>query len=85
MSDIEEIEAKLDELIDAHRALAAQHEALFLTSQVMFALVNAPLPIVLHILLNARHSIVAGKDLEYQQMVDQALNSLLEIANGLPP
>jgi hypothetical protein len=85
MGKLHEVEAKLDELIEAHRAMAAQHEALFQTSKIMFALIDSPLPMKRHLiqslrLATIRHLNQGPRDDQYQEMVSAALAELQEVA-----
>jgi hypothetical protein len=85
MGRIEEVETKLDEMIEKHRALAARTEALFETCKIMFALIPAPLPMTRH-LLQSLHRVTLhqmnheGRDLEYQLLVEAALEELQAVA-----
>lgn len=85
MYESEELEAKLDELIEKHRTMAARTEALFETSKIMFALIPAPLPMTRH-LLQSLHRVTLhqmyyeGRDLEYQLLVEAALEELQAVA-----
>jgi hypothetical protein len=82
---IEEVETKVDELIEKHRAMAAQTEALFETCKIMFALIPAPLPMTRH-LLQSLHRVTLhqmhrdGRDQEYQLLVEAALEELQAVA-----
>jgi hypothetical protein len=85
MGKLKEVETKLDELIEKHRAMAAQMEALFATSKVMFALIPAPLPLTRHLLHRVHQLKVAEvhyqhRDEEYRSLVDAALEELQSVA-----
>jgi hypothetical protein len=85
MDKVKEIETKLDQLLEKHRALAARHEALFETSKVMFALIDAPLPMVQHLLhhqyrVTWTHRHHVGMDDQYQLLVEAACEELQAVA-----
>jgi allophanate hydrolase subunit 1 len=85
MGKLHEVEAKLEELIEAHRAMAAQHEALFQTSKIMFALIEAPLPMVQQLLqtmhrVTLEHRGYEKQDSAYQSLVEAALQELQAVA-----
>jgi hypothetical protein len=85
MGKLKEVETKLDELIEKHRAMAAQMEALFATSKVMFALIPAPLPLTRHLLQRVHqvtqdHMDSEMRDAEYQSLVEAALKELQAVA-----
>jgi hypothetical protein len=87
MDKIVEVETKLDELIEKHRALAARHEALFQTSKILIGLIDAPLPLLLGLMKSLeratlQHLNQAATDGEYQMMVEAALEELQAVAEA---
>ena len=85
MSDIKQIETRLEDLVRAHRGLAARNEALFQTCKIMFALIPAPLPLVQHLLEKLHqatydHMDSGRLDPEYQSLVEEAFAELQAVA-----
>lgn len=87
MATLEQIEARLDELNEKHRALAARHEALFQTSKILIGLIDAPLPLLIGLMKSLEHATLqrlnqAATDDEYQMMVGAALEELQAVAEA---
>lgn len=85
MSDIKQIETRLEDLVRAHRGLAARNEALFQTCKIMFALTPAPLPMVQYLLKSLHqatkdHMDSGLLDEEYQSLVEEAMEELQSVA-----
>jgi hypothetical protein len=81
MKKLEEIEKRLEELVKAHRAVAACNEALFQTSKVLIALIPAPQPLVQYHLESLHRATMTHMDSEkldpeYQSLVAEAFSEL---------
>lgn len=88
-----DIEDRLDELEDAHRALSAQHTALMAVCKMMLPLINADPGTVRQKLTTLYDTLGAlmqehGQDEEFQAMVRNSidnLSALLFSAANIPP
>ena len=79
--NIEELESKLDSLIDSHRALSAQNAALMAICRVILPIIETDPAHVKSLLLSAydaysEHMDNSGQDAEYQADVRAAIDLL---------
>lgn len=75
------IDEEIEALTNAHRALAARHEALFQVCKVMFAMINADCALKERLLTTvydatSDHMDTANFDADYQERVRAAIDEL---------
>lgn len=85
MSNLADLETRLEDLVRAHRALSARNEAMFQTCKIMFAFIDAPLPMLQRLLQSVHRATLhhmnhAELDQEYQSLVEAALSELQAVA-----